>query len=150
MILLINFGFNKELGAMKRVINFVLLAGLLSVSSGLASCSLTGFECDQNVQAVLPSPNGNFVAKVLLVQCGATTADATWVLLASSGTNFDGDKDKVAVFEGGVIEASWRGETLNIDFKNSKIFKMEREKNGAVISYNGESIGKGSRLNSHN
>ncbi len=123
---------------MKKVNKFVLLAGLLLASLVLASCSPVEFECDQSVQSVVPSPNGDFVAKVLLVQCGATAADATWVLLAPGEAKFDDDKDKIAVFEGGVVEASWLRGRLNIEFKDSKIFRMEREKHGVAISYNGK------------
>lgn len=121
---------------MKIPNELLCVVGLLVASSGLAACSPVGFECEQTVQGVVPSPDGDFVAKVLLVQCGATTADATWVLLSRSGASVDSDNDKVAAFEGGAVDASWRAATLNIDFKGSKAFRMEREKHGVSITYN--------------
>lgn len=120
---------------MKSVIKLTRLAGSLSVYLVLASCSPIEFECDQSVQAVVPSPNGGFIAKVLLVQCGATTADVTWVLLARSGGGFNGDKDKVAIFEGGAVDVYWRGEIMNVEFAESRIFKMEREVHGVEVIY---------------
>lgn len=137
-IRLINFGFNRAFDAMKRPNKLLCVVGLLVASSGLAGCSPVGLECEQTVQGVVPSPDGGFVAKVLLVQCGATTADATWVLLTPSDASVGSENDKVAVFEGGTVDASWRAEALNIDFKGSKAFRVERKKHGVSITYNGK------------
>lgn len=68
---------------------------------GATACVGGGFGCDQEVQTRAISPDGKHIAMVLSVQCGATTSDATWVLVTGQGGGrLDAERDGIAVFQG--------------------------------------------------
>lgn len=76
---------------------------------------------------------------VLYVQCGATTSDVAWVLVADhDGGRLDAERDRVAVFEGGHVGVSWSGTALIVLHEDAKAFRMDRKAKGVAIAYQGE------------
>lgn len=103
----------------------------------LSACSYADpiFECEQEDQSVAESQNGKFTAAVVLVQCGATTSDATWVLLTPAGRKPNSDLDKVAVFEGKDVRISWSEGALTVSHGDLRSFKTESSLYGVKVHY---------------
>lgn len=97
----------------------VLLALYLT---GCRNAPLAG--CEQTLRSEQISPDGRWKAAILDVQCGATTADANWILLTSKQSKFEGERDKVAVFEGRVENIAWQGERLIVSYGDARPFLM--------------------------
>lgn len=97
---------------------------LILYLTGCRNAPLAG--CERTLHSEQISPDGNWKAAVLGVQCGATTADASWVLLTSEQNEFEGERDKVAVFEGRVENIAWQGNRLVVSYGDAKPFLMNR------------------------
>jgi len=93
------------------------------------------FDCDKERIGAAESGDGKFTATVLQVQCGATTRDATWVLVSPHGGSIDEDNDIAAVFEGKDIRVEWIDGVLEITYGDATIFKEERSLHGIAIRY---------------
>lgn len=126
-----------------KIKNFVLSAGVTLFTMPLAACSdpMPIFECERVLQASVKSENAEYRVATFLVQCGATTPDALWVVLAPSRRDFDFDTDKVAVFEGSQVKVAWRDRVLNITYKDATLFKKVETAHGVRIRY--EELGAG-------
>lgn len=123
---------------MTRITKLLWVAALGSVAL-LSGCDSGGlFGCDNTVRGEQVSPAGTFKAAILDVQCGATTADASWVLLTDSKTAFKYKEDRLAVFEGHVDRVVWNEGDLVVFYGDSKPFHMEQSARGVHISYQGK------------
>lgn len=99
----------------------------------LAACD--GMPCEHIVRSEVMSPDGRFKAAILNVDCGATTQEATWIILSRAEDSYDFRKDRTSVFEGVVRDISWRAGTLAIDYGDAKIFERKSEAMGVAIVY---------------
>ena len=72
---------------------------------------------------------------MVLVQCGATTSDATWVLLYPASKKPEPDSDKVAVFEGTDVGIKWEAGRLKIVYGDVRLFKNELSLHGVQVQY---------------
>jgi hypothetical protein len=115
----------------------ISLLFLIIVSSSPALLSGCGgmFSCDYALHNEMASPDGSLKAALLDVQCGATTADAVWVLLTDSRSKFRYQQDRVAVFEGVVDHLAWKDHELIVFYGQSKPFQMDQSSHGIRISY---------------
>lgn len=122
---------------MLRTTNFAIMAALVGVSFlALASCQRDGiFDCEHSIGREVPSQNGQFRAAVDTVQCGATTKDASWVLLTERKSGFKPDLDKAAVFEGAIDQLQWSGTKLTVFYADSKPFLMKKSISGVTLEY---------------
>ncbi len=110
---LINSGYNKELDIMTRMgARFYLVIIICSIV--FSGCGRDGLfsDCDRVIKPAVLSPDSKFKIAMLSVQCGATTADATWLLLTSSDQAFDYERDVFAVFQGDDVRAAGRMDLL--------------------------------------
>lgn len=136
MIQWINIGYSRELGITMR-----LNSRIAAVAMTLSLIALTGcrnsaiFDCDKELKSSVMSPDGKHTAGILAVQCGATTADATWILLTDAGEEYDYDRDKVAIFEGSNIKLNWSDSLLQITYYKARPFKMDPSAKGVSIEY---------------
>jgi hypothetical protein len=103
----------------------------------LSACEYGGpiFDCDQEQKKAVKSDDGKFSASVLLVQCGATTRDATWILVSPHDRSVDSERDRAAVFEGSDVDIRWVGGVLEISYGDAKLFRNESTLHGAAIKY---------------
>ena len=110
---------------------------LAIVTFSLVSCSQADpiFDCDKEQTTSIDSKDGRFRATVLLVQCGATTADATWILLSPTSRNPDPEIDKAAVFDGTDIRVKWVDNLLDISFGDARLFKSASSLHGVSVQY---------------
>jgi hypothetical protein len=70
------------------------------------------FECEHTVRGEKVSTDGKMKAAIVDVQCGATTRDASWVLLTSAGEKFHDEKDRIATFDGSIQQVLWEEQDL--------------------------------------
>lgn len=102
----------------------------------LIGCSQTDLvSCDQGLREEKKSLDSKFKAAVLDVQCGATTRDASWVLLADGDSEFSYEKDRIATFEGRVDRVAWEGGSLVIFYGDAVPFAKNDSARGIPISY---------------
>jgi hypothetical protein len=103
----------------------------------LSSCDLSGglFDCDQEKTKIAKSSDEKFNATVLLVQCGATTRDTTWILVSPSGRTANPERDRAAVLEGKDIDVKWTGDALEISYGDATLFQNEPSLHGVAIKY---------------
>lgn len=136
-IQLIRPGTGKGQGMQIHRHGFCFSSGLVILGTLLGACSNAEpfFECAQEEQTSAESPDGRFKASVVLVQCGATTSDATWVLLSPTGRKPDPDRDTVAVFEGKAVRATWVAGALDIAHGDLRSFKSESSLHGVPARY---------------
>lgn len=121
---------------MKISRRFSLVVGFSALL--LAGChDRAMFDCEDTVGSEFLSEDGTMKAAVANVQCGATTADATWILLAKSREKFSRDTDKIAVFEGAVKELQWRGQVLYVNYGTAKPFLKSEKAKGVRVVYTG-------------
>lgn len=121
---------------MKKIADMPLAATILVAAFHLSSCGqVPMFDCDNNLRSSVRSLDGKHVAGVLSVQCGATTADASWVLLADAGEKFDFERHKIAVFEGSDVNVMWVDSKLQVDYKDSEPFRMDPSAKGIAVTY---------------
>lgn len=114
----------------------LILSALLCFTILSVGCTSEGiFACDNSPVAQAKSPDGRFVAEALLVQCGATTSDAVWLLLGKTGAKLDEDRDRVAVFEAESISLRWEASQLVVGHKGAKAFRADEEAKGVHIEY---------------
>jgi hypothetical protein len=129
-----NSGYSKELDNMKvgsRRNGFVSL--LLAC---LSACSYSPqFSCEKKLHDEVASADGRLKAAILDVQCGATTQDASWVVVSYAREDFDEERDKVAIFEGAVNDLTWQGNQLHVLYGTAKPFLMNKEAKGAQVIY---------------
>ncbi|GGY47314.1 hypothetical protein [Parvularcula lutaonensis] len=81
----------------------ILISALL-----LGACdgtSLSG-KCGHDIRSAVTSPDGAFSAAIDIVDCGATTDYATWILVDEAGNEL-GPDDRFAVFEGQSGSIEW-------------------------------------------
>ena len=71
-----------------------------------------GDPCGYEVKAQALSPDGGKKAAVVEVNCGATTAFASWAVLAPAERPFDFKKDRVATIDGRAMRVAWEGSKL--------------------------------------
>lgn len=117
---------------------FRYLREILAVTClALGACSPLP-DCDQNIRDQIVSPDGLMKAALLDMQCGATTADATWVLMTASSKKFDVKKDNIAVFEGRV-DIRWEKKDLVVVYGDSVPSVMIKNKDQTSIRYEGVS-----------
>jgi len=110
----------------------VLVACLL----GIASCQAEDmFECEHNLRGEKASTNGLLKAAILDVKCGASTADASWILLTTAKAKVAGERDRVAVFEGRVREVVWEGPNLLVVYGDAKAISTTPAFQGTQILY---------------
>jgi hypothetical protein len=120
---------------MKKIANVTLLV-VVTTAFNVSSCDQAGiFDCDNQLRSSVPSADGKYLASVLSVQCGATTADASWVLLTDAEKKIDFESDKVAVFEGDDISVNWTGNDLQVSYKEARPFRMDPVAKGIAITY---------------
>lgn len=93
------------------------------------------FDCDEQVLSRSVSPDGLHVASAVSVQCGATTKDATWVLLSRSGRVPSRERDNVATFEGGEVDLDWDEESLQVFHRGARLHRMDKTADGVAIEY---------------
>lgn len=118
-----------------RTEHFFSLFALL-LGAFLSACYADAiFECDHEERSLVESGDGRFKASVVLVQCGATTSDATWVLLYPAKEKPDPDSDKVAVFEGTDLRVEWVDRQLKIAYGDVRLFKNESSLHGIQVQY---------------
>ena len=135
MIQLINIGYSKESGITMKL-NSKILSCTMALLVALTGCRNSAiFDCDKELKSSVTSPDGKHTAGILAVQCGATTADATWILLADAGEEYDYDRDKVAIFEGSNIKLNWSDSLLQVAYYKARPFKMDPSANGVSIEY---------------
>lgn len=111
-----------------------LVSGLIFVN--LIACNrapLAG--CDKHLNGIITSSDHKFKAAILRVECGATTSDADWVLLAPINQEFDPDLDRVAVFDDGEVQLNWRDDGLVINYHDAKSFLKLSTAKGIKIIY---------------
>lgn len=121
---------------MKKIAKMPLAAVILVAVFHLSSCSQAPmFDCDKNLKSSVRSLDGKHVAGVLSVQCGATTADASWILLADVSEKFDFERHKIAVFEGNDVNVVWVDGKLQVGYKDSDPFRMDPSAKGVAITY---------------
>lgn len=104
----------------------------------LSGCNINSIpECDKNIRGQVISPDGAMKAAIIDVQCGATAADASWVVLAESKNEFDINSNRVAVFEGKIESVEWRGGDLYVFYGDARPFEMRENGKGLRILYEG-------------
>ncbi len=137
----INIGYNRGLGIMMKLSNGIVIVALSLSFLALNGCGDSAiFDCDKELKSRITSPDGEYAAGILTVQCGATTADATWVLLGKAGDEYDYDRDKVAVFEGSNVELNWHESLLQVIYYEARPFKMNPSAKGVSIEYQNRRI----------
>lgn len=137
----INIGYSKELGITMKTSRKLSVALMMLSFLALGGCGNSAlFSCENDLKSTVPSPDGKYAAGVLSVQCGATTADATWVLLKDSKDGFDYERDKVAVFEGSAVALSWKDESLQVVYHEAKPYKMDPSAKGVSIKYQNKKL----------
>jgi hypothetical protein len=114
-----------------------LLLALATTLLGACDSGAGIFDCDKERVEVAKSDDGKHIATVLLVQCGASTRDATWVLVSQSGRETDDDDDRAAVFEGKDVSVKWVDGVLEISYGDATMFTGESSLNGVRIRYSG-------------
>lgn len=136
MIQSINIGYNKGSGIMMKLSKSVATAVITTSFILVSGCSGGGmFDCERQLRSSTISPDGKFKVGVLTVQCGATTADATWIILADGGNNYDYDRDQIAVFEGTDVKAEWQGGGVEVTYHDARSFRMDPISRGVSIKY---------------
>lgn len=102
-----------------------------------SSCGRDGLfsDCDRVIKPAVLSPDSKFKIAMLSVQCGATTADATWLLLTSSDQTFDYERDVFAVFQGDDVRAAWENGSIVVTYGDAKKFQSDSLFRGIHISY---------------
>jgi hypothetical protein len=110
---------------------------IFAVSIIFSGCGRDGLfsDCDRVIKATALSSDGKQKIAILSVQCGATTADATWLLLASSDQSFDYERDVFAVFQGDDVRAVWDGDSVVVTYGDVKKYQSESSFRGTHISY---------------
>ena len=108
---------------------------LSTCALSLGGCDAGIFTCDHELKSSVASPDGRLKAGVVFVQCGATTADATWVVLGASHKDFDYERDQVAVFEGGDVALGWAGNRLFVMPRKARAFRTDAVSKGVRIEY---------------
>ncbi|NNU15877.1 hypothetical protein HK107_06020 [Parvularcula sp. ZS-1/3] len=81
----------------------ILISALL-----LGACDGTSLfgECGHDIKPAVTSPDGAFSAAIDIVNCGATTGYATWILVDEAGAALTPD-DRIAVFDGEAKSLNW-------------------------------------------
>lgn len=110
-----------------------VLSVLLAMLAGCDGGSL--FECERTLRIERPSPDGRFKAAIEDVQCGATTRDASWILLAKAHDAFDDERDQVATFDGRVRDLQWQGADLVVLHGSAKPVRVARSAGATTIVY---------------
>ena len=102
----------------------------------IAACAKSGMvQCDHSLRGEQVSADGAFKAAVLDVACGATTADASWVLITAAKESFKDDRDKAAVFNGPIVKVLWDGNDLVVIYGDARPFKTPGSAKGVNIVY---------------
>lgn len=102
----------------------------------LAACGPSPmFDCEKEFRSRVTSSPTQQTAAVLSVRCGASTPDASWVLLANPGEEFDLEHDLVAVFEGVDVNIAWDESVLDVTFGAAKPYRTEISAKGTEIRY---------------
>ncbi len=137
MILLINSGFNKGLENMTAALVFkaISLSVALVTSSGRVEGESPIGGCDYAVRDVVKSPAEDIKTAIVDVQCGATTRDASWIVMTSGGSNFSYEKDRVASFIGTVSSVEWSGANIVVRLGNSYPIKVEKLPPGGGVFF---------------
>lgn len=113
---------------------FKCLSGLFLLV--LTSCSGTPlFQCDTVLHDQSVSSSGRLKTGVVDAQCGATTEDASWVLLTEENKDFDYKKDRIATFEGQIKSVVWHQDELVITYGKAKPFLTTQQAKGIHIIY---------------
>ena len=116
---------------------FGVLKSILVISGALMlmACDRSSPECGQDVQHEVISQDSGLKATTLLVDCGATTSSATWVLLAPVADPLDPEGQKVAVFESDTISVAFDGADLVISYGAAEQFLALETAHGIQIKY---------------
>ena len=80
----------------------------------LSALLLTGCLCKDTEEGLVASPNGRYVARLYVRDCGATTSPYTHVVLRSSGAHLLGPNDNDFVFTvkyDPVIKIQWKDDS---------------------------------------
>jgi hypothetical protein len=116
----------------------VLLAGAVLVAIGILIFQpFPPLSCDQKVIREFPSPNGWQKAVVMRINCHATTAFVTAVVLARAGQEIDLDKQMIFSMKGndGVL-VLWKDTALVIEHsKRDRIYRKAVVWDGQPITY---------------
>lgn len=86
---------------------FFLLISLIFIMFSPSCSAESLFECEHEISQSITSPDGELVAALDNVGCGATTEFVTWVLIAPTGIRFDPKKHRLAVYEGKLTSITW-------------------------------------------
>lgn len=115
----------------------IVAAAFLYAMLLIQGCSNEGplFSCEQELRRQTTSPDKQWKAGVVIVECGATTPTATWIVLTRTGVDFDFDPDTVAVFKGEVVDISWEANTLRIRAGEAESFQADSSKGEINIVY---------------
>lgn len=111
-----------------------LSVALLASSSHLEGETPLG-GCDYSARDVVISPVGNLKAAVVDVQCGATTRDASWVVIARSDSDFSYEKDRVASFNGAVSKIEWSDSSIVVTLGQADPVKVEKLPPGGSVFF---------------
>lgn len=84
------------------------------------------------------STDGKMKAAIVDVQCGATTRDASWVLLASASEKFHDEKDRTATFDGSIPQLLWEGQDLVVEHGDARPTKTTEAVRNVHIVYRAE------------
>lgn len=107
----------------------------------VAGCDVVSpvFECENRLRSAHPSHDKALVAELYDVQCGATTEDATWLLLRTAGRPKFDMANRVAVFEGTDVWVNWESGGLRVSYRESTLFDHRSSSHGVRITFVDES-----------
>ena len=95
--------------------------------------------CEKVESLSRTSPDGLLKAAIVDVKCGATTDDATRIVITGAVSKFDYDQDIVAIFDGHVKGISWESSTLVVDYGDARPTTMTVLYKTVPIKYVGQS-----------
>ena len=102
-------------------VRMILIGTSILIATG---CDEEGLlKCDRVMRNEAISADASMKAAIEDVQCGATTRDASWVLLTKASSRFSDKRDQIAVFEGHVNELKWENGALVVLHGDAVPFK---------------------------
>ncbi len=92
--------------------------------------------CEDTLVTQKESPDGDFVARFVIRDCGATTDFASWVILERKQLLFS-KEHLVMVVEGKAeVELAWEeSKALRVKYKEGRVFRMEQRWSNVEITY---------------
>jgi len=117
------------------VFNSLLISMALAAPSNRIESESPMGGCDYVVRNVVQSAEVRIKAAIVDVQCGATTRNASWIVLAGKDSDFSYEKDRAASFNGAISEIEWSGSDIVVSLGLATPVKIEKLPRGGSIFF---------------